>query len=420
VCPTITLSPATLPNGTVGTAYSQTLSATGGTGAKTFAVTTGTLPAGLTLSTAGVLSGTPTSIATQTFTVTATDTLGCTGALSYTITPNPNTDWGDFSAFGTASNTLNSNLRLGALVDVEGVAPTDANATGDDLSGSDDEDGVTFPSMTAGQPVTVPVTVTNNTGTVAYLNVWMDFNDNGVLTDAGEQIANNVSIPNGSTDLVQNVSFTLPPSTVTTSTIGVRARLTFAATPGPTGSGSAGEVEDYAVTVLNPTTDFGDWSGAADAVNTANSNLRMGALVDAEYTATKNATATGDDTTGNDDEDGVTIPALTAGGPATISVIVTNSTGANAYLNAWIDFNNNGSFADAGEQIFTNITITTGAANSLQNLGITVPPAALTGTALGAPLPSHLRHLARSHRHRRRRRDRGLCRHHRPADDGLR
>jgi hypothetical protein len=384
VCPTITLSPATLPNGTVGTAYSQTLSATGGTGAKTFAVTTGTLPAGLTLSTAGVLSGTPTSIATQTFTVTATDTLGCTGALSYTITPNPNTDWGDFSAFGTASNTLNSNLRLGALVDVEGVAPTDASATGDDLSGSDDEDGVTFPSMTAGQPVTVPVTVTNNTGTVAYLNVWMDFNDNGVLTDAGEQIANNVSIPNGSTNLVQNVSFTLPPSTVTTSTIGVRARLTFAATPGPTGSGSAGEVEDYAVTVLNPTTDFGDWSGAADAVNTANSNLRMGALVDAEYTATKNATATGDDTTGNDDEDGVTIPALTAGGPATISVIVTNSTGANAYLNVWIDFNNNGSFADAGEQIFTNITITTGAANSLQNLGITVPPAALTGTALGA------------------------------------
>ena len=35
VCPTITLSPATLPNGTVGTAYLQTISGSGGTGAAT-------------------------------------------------------------------------------------------------------------------------------------------------------------------------------------------------------------------------------------------------------------------------------------------------------------------------------------------------------------------------------------------------
>ncbi|MBK8036990.1 MAG: putative Ig domain-containing protein [Verrucomicrobiaceae bacterium] len=384
VCPAITVSPTSLPNGTVGTAYSQTISATGGTGTKTFAVTTGTLPAGLTLTSGGLLSGTPTSITSQTFTITATDTLGCTGARSFTITPNPNTDWGDHSGFATVSNTLNSNLRIGALTDVEGVAPTNATATGDDTSGSDDEDGVTFPSMTAGQSVTVPVTVTNATGAAANLNVWVDFNDNGVLTDAGEQVANNVSIPTGSTNLVRNVSFTLPPSTVTSSSIGVRVRLTTAASPGPTGSGTAGEIEDYAVNVLNPTTDFGDWSGAADAINTTNSNLRLGALVDAEYVATKNATATGDDTTGNDDEDGVTIPTLTAGAPATVAVTLTNNTGAAAYLNAWIDFNNNGSFADSGEQVFANITITNGTTNVLQNLGVTVPVNAVTGVNLGA------------------------------------
>jgi hypothetical protein len=384
VCPAITVNPTSLPNGTVGSAYSQTISATGGTGTPTFAVTTGTLPAGLTLTSGGLLSGTPTSITSQTFIITATDTLGCTGARSFTITPNPNTDWGDHSGFATVSNTLNSNLRIGALTDVEGVAPADATATGDDTSGSDDEDGVTFPSMTAGQAVIVPVTVTNATGAAANLNVWFDFNDNGVLTDAGEQVANNVSIPTGSTNLVQNVSFTLPSSTVTSSSIGVRVRLTTAASPGPTGSGSGGEIEDYTVNVLNPTTDFGDWSGAADAINTANSNLRLGALVDAEYVATKNATATGDDTTGNDDEDGVTIPTLTAGAPATLGVTLTNNTGTVAYLNAWIDFNNNGSFADANEQVFVGITITNGTTNVLQNLGLTVPVNAVTGVNLGA------------------------------------
>ncbi|MDW8412838.1 MAG: putative Ig domain-containing protein [Acidobacteriota bacterium] len=86
-CPTITLSPASLPAGTVGTAYSQTFTATGGTAPYTFSVSAGTLPPGLTLNSGtGVISGTPTTAGTYTFTVTATDTNGCTGSRNYTVT----------------------------------------------------------------------------------------------------------------------------------------------------------------------------------------------------------------------------------------------------------------------------------------------------------------------------------------------
>jgi mono/diheme cytochrome c family protein len=63
-----------LAAGTVGTAYSQTLAANNGTTPYTWTLASGsTLPAGLGLSTAGVISGTPTAAATSTFTVTATD-----------------------------------------------------------------------------------------------------------------------------------------------------------------------------------------------------------------------------------------------------------------------------------------------------------------------------------------------------------
>ncbi|WP_175529087.1 beta strand repeat-containing protein [Granulicella pectinivorans] len=62
-----------LPNATIGVAYNQTLHASGGIGPYTYAVTTGALPAGLTLSTAGVVSGTPTAPGASSFTVTATD-----------------------------------------------------------------------------------------------------------------------------------------------------------------------------------------------------------------------------------------------------------------------------------------------------------------------------------------------------------
>jgi hypothetical protein len=76
----IVVSPTTLTNAVAGIAQNQTLAATGGTGTKTFAVTSGTLPTGLTLSSVGALTGTPTAAGTFNFTVTATDTVSATGA----------------------------------------------------------------------------------------------------------------------------------------------------------------------------------------------------------------------------------------------------------------------------------------------------------------------------------------------------
>src|SRR5205085_927472 len=59
----ITLDPRTLPSWTVNqSAYNQILTASGSPGPYTFTVTAGTLPAGVTLSSAGTMSGTPTSV----------------------------------------------------------------------------------------------------------------------------------------------------------------------------------------------------------------------------------------------------------------------------------------------------------------------------------------------------------------------
>jgi hypothetical protein len=83
VTPTITTT--TLPNGTVGTFYSQTLAATGTTPI-TWTVESGSLPTGFSLSTAGVISGTPTVSGTFNFTVRAENTAGnATRALSIAI-----------------------------------------------------------------------------------------------------------------------------------------------------------------------------------------------------------------------------------------------------------------------------------------------------------------------------------------------
>jgi len=57
--------------------------------------------------------------------------------------------------------------------------------------------------------------------------------------------------------------------------------------------------------------DFGDYSGFADASSMASTTIKLGtAVTDAETVATKNPTATGDDITGTDDEDGVSFGAF--------------------------------------------------------------------------------------------------------------
>lgn len=69
----LTIITATLADATVGAAYSQSLSAAGGTAPYTWSITSGKLPAGLTLNSAGVLSGTPKKEGAAAFTVKAED-----------------------------------------------------------------------------------------------------------------------------------------------------------------------------------------------------------------------------------------------------------------------------------------------------------------------------------------------------------
>lgn len=72
--PTLTITTTSLPAGEAGIAYSQAVSATGGVTPYLWTVSSGALPAGLTLNTStGAIAGTPTTLGTSSFTVTVTD-----------------------------------------------------------------------------------------------------------------------------------------------------------------------------------------------------------------------------------------------------------------------------------------------------------------------------------------------------------
>ncbi|MCX6854824.1 MAG: putative Ig domain-containing protein [Verrucomicrobia bacterium] len=87
----VAVTTSSLPDGTAGIAYNQSLSASGGEGSYVWSLTSGTLQSGLSLSSAGVISGTPIVAATRSITVKVTDSgnRSASAVLSLTTTPSP-------------------------------------------------------------------------------------------------------------------------------------------------------------------------------------------------------------------------------------------------------------------------------------------------------------------------------------------
>jgi hypothetical protein len=287
-------------------------------------------------------------------------------------------------------------LKIGALTDAEADGQPTGTANGDDANGSDDEDGVTFPSFVPGAPATVTISVMNMRGATAFLTGFFDWNKDGDFLDANEKVTVNVpDNTNGNVTMTVNV----PANAVVGQSLGARFRLSTTSGLLATGCAPDGEVEDYMIQAAG--FDYGD---LPDSYGTTKANngaahiitptLLLGSCVDAELDGQPNAMAGlmggGDDGgagttsfgscgTSGDDEDGVIFNTpMIPGSNACITVTAVNTTGAPAVLQAWIDFNGDGAF-QAGEQLTTG---------SFAPSGANVPNGGLSGAQLCFTVPS--------------------------------
>ena len=134
VTPPLVIPAQTLPGGVVGTPYltstgtAVTLMATGGVSPLKWALTTGTLPAGLSFASTGMLSGTPTSAANASLTFTVTDSSGATASLnlifmasSVTAAHSVTVTWTNSTTSGvTGYNVLWANVSGGPYTQLNG------------------------------------------------------------------------------------------------------------------------------------------------------------------------------------------------------------------------------------------------------------------------------------------------------------
>ncbi len=111
----LTISSTSLAAGTVGAVYSGSLQAGGGTGPYTWSISSGSLPAGLTLSAGGNVSGTPTALGTGSFTALVTDSgkpaQSATASISFAVSPSSLTITSSNLAAGTVGAVYSGSLQ---------------------------------------------------------------------------------------------------------------------------------------------------------------------------------------------------------------------------------------------------------------------------------------------------------------------
>jgi hypothetical protein len=107
---TVTVTSPGNQTATVGTAASLKVNATDSASGQTLTYSATGLPAGLSISSSGLISGTPTTAANSNVTVTATDTTGAKGSASFTWTISGSTTGSCGELTANASLTANQSL----------------------------------------------------------------------------------------------------------------------------------------------------------------------------------------------------------------------------------------------------------------------------------------------------------------------
>ncbi|MBI3868068.1 MAG: HYR domain-containing protein [Verrucomicrobia bacterium] len=324
-----------------------------------------------------------------------------------TVTPRPRFDWGDApdsykttKAANGPSHTIIDGFYLGSRVDSEPDGQPDALAQGDDKNPTldlDDEDGVTFNNvMIAGLKTGITVTgapfIAGAAGPfqIGFLDAWMDFNGDGDFEDADEHMLNHIPFFGGTT----NMSFTIPQNAKPGKTF-ARFRLTRKGIDVPFGPAPDGEVEDYVVEIFPLLTDWGDApevgtsyettqkrNGAVHVYVTTSAfqgpavslthvaavppRLFLGRNIDSEDDGQPSIDAQGDDRSPSgapDDEDGVRFLTPLIPGQTALVEIVSSSRGM---IDAWIDYNHDGSWHEAIDRVWPESMSVTGGVNRIQ------------------------------------------------------
>ncbi|MCH2042777.1 MAG: GEVED domain-containing protein [Saprospiraceae bacterium] len=221
-----------------------------------------------------------------------------------------------------------------------------------------------FTSQTIGiETGSIPVTLTpGHSSTVynEYWKIWIDLNEDGDFDDAGEEVFDAGAA--SSTAVSGNMTIPASAAGVTTR---LRVVMRYNVAPDACGAYDYGETEDYTVTITAPSNGGGGGGGTPAYCSSESNNSTyewISAVQIGSFSNNSGASNYSDFT-------GSLAPANIVTGPN--AVILTpkysNST-YNEHWKIWIDFNEDGDFDDAGEEVFADLNGSTTAVSGTMTI----------------------------------------------------
>jgi hypothetical protein len=176
-----------------------------------------------------------------------------------------------------------------------------------------------------------------------FLSIWIDFNNNGLFSDAGDQVYSSATSFGSS----GSGSFTLS-SSAATGSHRLRVRCKYSGTTITSGQSCTaftyGETHDYTVNVVS--------AGYCTTGLYSSSGCSFGDNINSLTVSDLNHTATG--CTGGTGVANYTATTVNFAPNTSYNYTLNCSYTSSEYVGWWIDFNNNNSFADAGEYVLTS------------------------------------------------------------------
>jgi hypothetical protein len=217
------------------------------------------------------------------------------------------------------------------------------------------DEGIKFAErLRTGRMSTIVVTAqVSADNSIAFVDGWIDFNNDGDWDDEGEHVLVTQPVISGE----QEFTISVPDDAHVGDTAG-RFRISEMIGLTPLGDGGSGEVEDHLITIRD-NFDYGDADveipeGAQEARHRVDETWFLGGRIDADDMAPRSSNAEGD---GSDDDGirfggtggAIDVPEIEIGRTAIINVTASQD----GYLNAWIDMNGDGTLT-ASEQILSS------------------------------------------------------------------